>query len=503
VQATADGTATVVGNGVGVTLNPPSGPPGTPFMLTVTNTGQVQDTFDLALGGPAALVAALGMSKVTLAPGASQMVPVTTSAVSFADPGSLPLMGMAQSEANPAVEAGASAALTIAGNTGMTAELNPPAQKLPVPGTTSFLLLVHNTGNTEDSYTATITGTTGPVTASLTGLDGTATQTIPVFRLPGLSTGAILVNTTLAQFGQGTVTVTVQSQSDPSIVATPTATVSAAPVVVGTPGTVQFSAASYSAPEEGGAATITLTRTGGSSGAVSVVVSTADGSGIAGQDYVPVSQTVTWADGDTSPKTVTIPLNDDNLVEGNETVRLSLSSPTGGATLGGPASAVLTIVEDQEPAPPPKLSLVRAVEHSALTLTLSGPGFTKGSVVVLRGHVKGKAFTLRLKTRYLGGNRVRATVPKFLPAFIAPGQATVEEENDLTFGVFTPGVGETASQRFTVLEAVRPGSAGTAREQAAVVAYEALHNGHEYFLKQIPRSFLNMFYATFASRPGG
>jgi hypothetical protein len=33
-----------------------------------------------------------------------------------------------------------------------------------------------------------------------------------------------------------------------------------------------------------------------------------------------------------------------------------------------------------------------------------------------------------------------------------------------------------------------------------VVAYEALHNGHEYFLKQIPRSFLNMFYATFGGQ---
>jgi uncharacterized repeat protein (TIGR01451 family) len=502
VTAPASGNVDVSGNGVGVTLNPPAGAPGSGFQLTVTNTGQATDTFDLKLAGPAALVSSLGMPKVTLAPGASQIVPITTGAVNFADPGALPLMGVATSEANTAVQASASAALTIPGTTGMTAEFSPATQVLPVPGTSSFLLLVHNTGNTEDSYTATITGTNGPVRASLDGLNGQPTQTIPLFRLPGLSTGAILLNADLAHTGQGTVTVRVQSQSDPSMVAAPTATVSAAPVVVaGAPGTVQFSAASYSAAEESGAATITLTRTGGSSGAVSVVVNTADGSALSGQDYVPVSQVVSWADGDASPKTVTIPLNDDNLPgERNETVRLALGNPGGGASVGSQGSAVLTRVEAPEPAPPPTLSLTRAVEHSVLVLTLAGAGFTKRSVVVLRGHVKGGAFTIRLKTKFLSSTRVQARVPKFLPSPF--GGSTVEENNDLTFSVQTPGGVETASQRFLVLEEVRPHSAGTTREQAAVVAYEALHEGHESQLKDIPKSFLKQFFATFGGHQG-
>src|SRR5262249_9154505 len=148
---------------------------------------------DLALAGPAALVSTLGVNKVTLAPGLSRVIPITTGATNFADAGPLNLTATATSEANPAVKGGASATLTVPPTVGMTAELSPATQVLPVPGTSSFVLLVHNTGNTEDSYTATITGSAGPITASLTGLDGSPAQTIPVFRLPGLSTGAILL----------------------------------------------------------------------------------------------------------------------------------------------------------------------------------------------------------------------------------------------------------------------------------------------------------------------
>src|SRR5206468_293386 len=111
--------------------------------LTVTNQGQTTDTFDLTLSGPAALVARLASGTVTLAPGASRVVPVTMGPVNFAVPGPLSLTGAAQSETNSAVKDSASATVTIPGTTGMTAEFSPSAQVLPVPGTSSFLVLVH------------------------------------------------------------------------------------------------------------------------------------------------------------------------------------------------------------------------------------------------------------------------------------------------------------------------------------------------------------------------
>ena len=118
--------------------------------------------------------------------------------------------------------------LTVAPSRGLTAQFDPDTQVLPVPGTASFLLRVENTGNTEDAYTAVIMGSDGPVTASLDGLDGQPTQTIPLFRLPGLATGAILLHADLEALGRGTVTVRV-TVSDGSLAASATANVTSRP----------------------------------------------------------------------------------------------------------------------------------------------------------------------------------------------------------------------------------------------------------------------------------
>jgi hypothetical protein len=215
----------VTAGGVKVTLNPGSGTPGSRFQATVTNTGTVADTYNLALAGPAALVANLGMKQVKLAPGASQVVPITTGSVDFAVQGSLPLLAAATSMSNPAIQGSASADLRIPSSQGMTAAFSPPSQKLSKPGMATFLLIVHNTGNTEDSYSAAIVGANGPVTAMLVGLDGSPVQSIPTFILPGLSTGAIELEADLSAVGQGIVTVRVQSLTNAGITAAPMAAV--------------------------------------------------------------------------------------------------------------------------------------------------------------------------------------------------------------------------------------------------------------------------------------
>ncbi|MCY7346197.1 MAG: hypothetical protein LH614_08225, partial [Pyrinomonadaceae bacterium] len=119
---------------------------------------------------------------------------------------------------------------------------------------------------------------------------------------------------------------------------------SAAPTAAGA---LQFSGATYSANENGGTATITVTRSGGSDGAVGVNYATSNGTATAGSDYTATNGALSWNAGEAGSKTFTVPILDDNLLEGDETVNLTLSSPTGGATLGSPNTAILTIVDNE------------------------------------------------------------------------------------------------------------------------------------------------------------
>jgi len=110
-------------------------------------------------------------------------------------------------------------------------------------------------------------------------------------------------------------------------------------------GAIRFSAASYSVSESLASATITATRTGGTGGPVTVDYQTSGGTATPGSDYTTTSGTLTFAAGQTS-RTFTVPLTPDTDDEDNESVGLQLSNAAGGATLGSPASATLTLVDN-------------------------------------------------------------------------------------------------------------------------------------------------------------
>ncbi|PSF38746.1 hypothetical protein C7H19_04385 [Aphanothece hegewaldii CCALA 016] len=109
-------------------------------------------------------------------------------------------------------------------------------------------------------------------------------------------------------------------------------------------GVLSFSQAIFSTPESSNA-TITITRQQGTVGAISVILTSSGGTATASDDYDGSPITVDFADGENS-KTVTIPINNDISIEGDETLNLTLSSPTGGATLGSLSTATLNIVDD-------------------------------------------------------------------------------------------------------------------------------------------------------------
>lgn len=105
---------------------------------------------------------------------------------------------------------------------------------------------------------------------------------------------------------------------------------------------VQFSAPLYAIAEDGGGATITVTRTEGGVGTVTVNYAATGGVATAGSDFTTTSGTLTFAPGETT-KTFTVPIANDTVAEGNEIVSLTLSDPTGGAVLGSPGAAILRI----------------------------------------------------------------------------------------------------------------------------------------------------------------
>lgn len=83
---------------------------------------------------------------------------------------------------------------------------------------------------------------------------------------------------------------------------------------------------------------------------VSVSFTNSDGTATQGADYGLRSGVRTFTAGDTADKTLTFPIIDDTDVEGNETVRVALLNPDGGATLGTQNTALLTIVDNDRPA---------------------------------------------------------------------------------------------------------------------------------------------------------
>jgi plastocyanin len=139
------------------------------------------------------------------------------------------------------------------------------------------------------------------------------------------------------------------------------------------PGALRFSNASFSRNEGGGSATITVQRVNGDDGPVSVQYATGGGTATANSDYTPSNGTLNWPDNDDNPKTFTVPILEDTADEPNETVGLFLSNPTGGAVLGSPSTANLTIVDNDDSGPAPSAGSLRFSTGAQSVQESAGP----------------------------------------------------------------------------------------------------------------------------------
>ena len=210
----------------------------------------------------------------------------------------------------------------------------------------SATITVTRAGDTSVAGTVNYATSNGTATAGsdYTAASGTlsfaAGEVSRTFSIPLLNDTLVESNETVNVTLSNATGVTLGSPASATLTITSDDTAPVAP-------TVRFSSATYTAGEAAGTATITVTRAGDTAGASTVAYATQNGTATAGSDYNTATGTLAFAAGETS-KTFSITLLNDTLVENNETVSLSLTSPSG-ATLGTPATAVLTITSEDTP----------------------------------------------------------------------------------------------------------------------------------------------------------
>lgn len=176
-------------------------------------------------------------------------------------------------------------------------------------------------------------------------------------------------------------------------------------------GVLSLAAADLAFSAGRGPLAVTVTRTGGASGPVTVDYATTDGTGVAGMDYLPASGTVTFADGATSATILLYVPAGTRPPSPARTFTLTLNNPTGGATLGAITTATVTIPEVVGPTVPPppgvppaafrvfaagstggRVAAYNAVGGAPLLTFTAFDGAFGGAVVVATGDLNGDGF---------------------------------------------------------------------------------------------------------------
>lgn len=255
-------------------------------------------------------------------------------------------------------------------------------------------------GNLTQNYPVINTASEAGGTVTLTGTFNStalATFTLEFFVSPvcdpsGFGEGKLYIgNTTVNTDGSGNATFNV-SFPGPAGFATATATDSAnntsefsacREIASTSTGTISFASAFYTASEDSGGVTITVTRGGGSTGAASVTYTTANGTAIAGSDYNAASGTISWAAGEVGSKTFSVSFINNPSAEPSETFTVGLSNFVG-ATSASPSTTTVTITDDD-------VASGGTVQFSSPTYTVNESAGTVMITVTRTGGANGAA----------------------------------------------------------------------------------------------------------------
>ncbi|QZP09151.1 Calx-beta domain-containing protein [Caenibius sp. WL] len=139
---------------------------------------------------------------------------------------------------------------------------------------------------------------------------------------------------------------------------------------------------------EGGNVVFTVTRSGDTSGAVTVAYASSDGTATAGSDYTATSGTLSFAANETS-KTITVATTADTTIESDETFTMTLSNPSTGSITT--ATATGTIINDDVAPANLAIDSVSATEGGSLVFTVTRSGNTATAVSVNYASASGTA----------------------------------------------------------------------------------------------------------------
>jgi hypothetical protein len=353
---------------------------GSPLTFTVTKTGTTSSSYSVnyaTADGTAAAGSDYNAKSATLTFAAggtsSQTFQVTTLTDSVVESPETVLVNLSGQTGG--------ATITTGQGSGTINDVPPPpsfaiSNATAVSEGGSLTFTVTKTGTTSSSYSVNYATTTGGTATS--GTDYTATSGTLTFPAGSTTSLPVTVPTLTDSVVESPETVLV-TLSAPTGGATITTSQGSGTINDVPP--PSFAISNATAVSEGGNLTFTVTKTGTTLSSYSVNYATGGGTATSGTDYTAKSGTLTFAAGGTSSQPITISTLTDGVIESPETVLVTLSAPTGGATIT--TSQGSGTINDVPPPPSFAISNATAVsEGSPLTFTVTKTGTTSSTYSV-------------------------------------------------------------------------------------------------------------------------
>lgn len=194
---------------------------------------------------------------------------------------------------------------------------------------------------------------------------------------------------------------------------------------------------------EGGALSFTVTRSGNTATAVGASYATAGGTATSGSDFTASSGTVSFVASQTTA-TINVSTTDDAVVESAEAMAVTLSSPTGGATITAPSGT--GNINDNDGATAPSFSIADAstTEGGSLTFSVTKTGAATSSFSVSYATATGTAGT---NDFYATSGTLNFAANETVKLFdvISKTDIVIEAEEDFYVNLSNPSGGSTIS----------------------------------------------------------